>query len=152
MDDTTPTPKLAVELVPQPLWELNLRSELRPKDWDKVRKATYAAAGHKCELCGGVGRKHPVECHEIWAYDDANLVQTLKGLIALCPSCHEVKHFGLAVHMGNEARARRHLGKVNGWTPAQVESHLQSAFHTWRERSKKNGWGFDITWVTHALA
>lgn len=151
MDPTLSPPKLAVELVPQAQWRFNLRSELRPRDWDRLRKATYAAAGHKCELCGGVGRKHPVECHEIWQYNDANHVQTLRGLIALCPPCHEVKHFGLAVEMGHEARARKHLGKVNGWTPAQVEDHLQSAFHTWRERSK-SGWGLDITWITDALA
>lgn len=150
MDSTPPPPKLTVELVPQPQWGFNLRSELRPKDWDKVRRATYAAAGHKCEICGGVGHKHPVEAHEIWSFDDTRHVQTLTGLIALCPPCHEVKHFGLAVHMGNEARARKHLGKVNGWTPAQVEAHLQSAFHTWRERSK-SGWGLDITWIAHAL-
>ncbi len=151
MDPTTTIPKLTVELVPQAQWGFNLRSELRPKDWDKVRRATYAAAGHRCQLCGGVGRKHPVEAHEIWHYDDINHVQTLKGLIALCPSCHEVKHFGLAVQMGNEARARRHLGKVNGWTPAQVEAHLQSAFQTWRERSK-SGWGLDIAWIANAIA
>jgi len=151
MDPTLPTPKLTVELVPQSQWEFNLRSELRPRDWDKVRKATYAAAGYKCEVCGGVGRKHPVDCHEIWMYNDANHVQSLMGLIALCPSCHEVKHFGLAVHLGNEARARRHLGKVNGWTPAQVEEHLQRAFQTWRERSKSQ-WSLDISWIANAIA
>lgn len=151
MDSTTSTPKLTVELVPQSQWGFNLRSELRPRDWDKVRKATYAAAGYKCELCGGVGRKHPVECHEIWSYNDANHVQSLMGLIALCPSCHEVKHFGLAVKNGNEARARKHLGKVNGWTPAQVEAHLQQSFQTWRDRSKSE-WGLDLTWIQNVLA
>ena len=143
---------LTLDLVPSSTWYDNLRSRIKPAEWDRLRKATYAAAGHKCEVCGGKGHKWPVECHEIWDYDEVTRVQRLAGLVALCPSCHEVKHFGLAVHMGNEARARRHLGKVNGWTPAQVEAHLQSAFHTWRERSKKNGWRFDITWICNAIA
>jgi 5-methylcytosine-specific restriction endonuclease McrA len=128
-------------------WGFNLRSELRPRDWDRVRKDTYAAAGYRCELCGGVGRKHPVEAHERWSYDDVNHVQTLVGLIALCPSCHMVKHFGLAVKNGNEARARKHLGKVNGWNPEQVEQHLQDSFQTWRERSR-HAWALDIRWIT----
>ena len=37
--------------------EQQLRSEanLSKKDWDKLRKACYESAGHKCEICGGVG-------------------------------------------------------------------------------------------------
>lgn len=146
MDDTTPTPKLAVELVPQPLWELNLRSELRPKDWDKVRKATYAAAGHKCELCGGVGRKHPVECHEIWEYDDTNHVQKLVGVEALCPQCHRTKHFGLAVQMGQGDMCKAHMMRVNRWTSAQADAHLTQAFDVWRQRSAVS-WTLDLTWL-----
>ena len=83
--------KLTVELVPRSLWGINLRSELPKSKWDKLRKATYKKANFVCEICGGVGRKWPVECHEIWHYDDENKVQRLDGLIALCPPCHQVK-------------------------------------------------------------
>jgi len=53
-------------------------------------------AENLCETCGGCGPQYPVECHEIWNYDDTRLIQKLDGLIALCPDCHEVKHIGLA--------------------------------------------------------
>lgn len=144
-------PKLTLELVPGPQWKINLRSELPPKDWDKLRKAVYMAANHQCELCGGKGRKHPVECHEQWHYDDKYHRQTLMGLIALCPACHEVKHFGMAETLGHGARARKHLAKVNGWTPEQVETYLQQAFNTWSERSR-HAWVIDLTWLGRALA
>jgi hypothetical protein len=84
-------PRLSIELVPATSWFDNLRSLLPPAEWDALRKATSQAAGHRCEICGGRGPKWPVECHERWQYDDATHVQTLTGLIALCPECHRVK-------------------------------------------------------------
>lgn len=135
---------LSVELVPKTSWGDNLRSRFKPSEWDTLRFACYAAAGHKCEVCGGVGKKHPVECHEIWQYDDENHVQTLQGLIALCPACHEVKHFGRAQATGNGARALNHLARVNGWTDAQAKAHVEAAFTMWRKRSQSN-WTLDLS-------
>lgn len=137
---------LFVELVPKTSWGDNLRSRFKPSEWDRLRFACYAAAGHKCEICGGVGRRHPVECHEIWHYDDEAHVQTLHGLIALCPSCHEVKHFGRTQVTGRRAAALAHLARVNGWTKIQASEHVASAFAVWRERSKYP-WTLDISKV-----
>jgi len=72
---------LTIELVPKGQWGSNLRSELSTKDWDTLRRESYHLASYKCEVCGGVGPRHPVECHEIWHYDDAYHVQRLDGLI-----------------------------------------------------------------------
>ena len=49
--------------------------------------------------------------HEIWHYDDENFVQTLIGLIALCPSCHKSKHYGRAINVGDDKFVRKHLKK-----------------------------------------
>ena len=64
--------KLTIELVPQSSWGNNLRSEanLSKGQWDKLRKESYRKANYKCEICGEKGPKWPVECHEIWHYDD----------------------------------------------------------------------------------
>ena len=105
-------PRLQVELVPSTCWFSNVRDHVSKTDWDTLRKATYQKAGHVCEICGGRGPKWPVECHEIWHYDDESLTQTLKGLIALCPSCHETKHIGLAGLRGRVEIAKVHLGLV----------------------------------------
>jgi len=138
--------ELLVELVPQSSWGSNLRSELPRKDWDRLRRAQYAKAGNLCEVCGGKGRRHPVECHEIWSYDDKNHVQTLDGLIALCPGCHEVKHLGLAGARGRTPEALRHLAKVNGWTHEQALHHAAEAFVLWDQRSR-HPWTLDLTWL-----
>ena len=141
------SPKLTVELVPQTAWWKNVRSELPRKEWDRLRKATYKAAGNHCEACGGVGRRHTVECHEIWDYDDEALVQTLKGLVALCPPCHEVKHFGFAQARGRGDIALAHLQKVNGWDEVMAEVYVQDAFQTWLRRSE-SPWVVNLDWLT----
>ena len=95
-------------------------------DWDLVRRAVYRQAGNRCEVCGGRGPRHPVECHEVWVYDDQRHVQRLERMIALCPACHECKHMGHANVTGHGARARRHLAQVNGWSASQVERYVEA--------------------------
>lgn len=38
-------------------------------------------------------KKHLLECHEVWEYDEASHVQRLAGFMALCSPCHHVKHW-----------------------------------------------------------
>jgi hypothetical protein len=141
-----PSYHLTIELVPASSWGANLRSVLPKRDWDILRKKTYRLAGHRCEICGGKGSRHPVECHEVWDYDDEALVQTLVRLIALCPSCHEVKHFGLAEKRGKGPRAFGHMMRVNGWRQDQAQGHLYQAFDKWQARSRHE-WTLDLTWL-----
>ena len=142
-----PTTKtLTVELVPSTSWGANLRSELPKKDWDNLRKAQYANAGYRCEICGGKGRKHPVECHETWDYNDETHIQTLTGLIALCPSCHRVKHLGFAFVKGRGQEAIAHLMKVNGWSPEDTQHYVEAVFEEHARRSKHQG-TLDLEWL-----
>jgi hypothetical protein len=135
--------RLTVELVPETCWYSNVRSNVSKEDWDKLRKAVYVKAGYVCEICGGKGTKWPVECHEVWHYDDAEHIQTLERMIALCPSCHEVKHIGFANVRGRYSRALNHLSYVNGWTPEQAEEYIATQFILWKERSKHT-WQLNI--------
>lgn len=114
-------PRLTIELVPRTCWFDNVRSAVSSTDWKRLRQQTARTAGWKCQVCGGKGPRWPVECHEIWHYDDDHQYQTLKGLIALCPSCHEVKHMGFSELRGKKDEAVAHLALVNGWS-------LQGAF------------------------
>ena len=138
--------KLTIELVPQTAWFSNVRSMVSKEDWDILRKEAYKKANYKCELCGGVGSKHPVECHEIWEYDDQNHTQKLLGLIALCPSCHEVKHMGLASVRGRQDIATQHLAKVNNWSKNQVNQYVDEQFNKWQKRSGYE-WEIDLKWL-----
>ena len=141
---------LTIELVPKTSWFSNLRSELSKSDWDKLRKRVYEKAGHKCEVCGGKGKKWPLECHEIWEYDDENKIQTLSGLIALCPKCHEVKHIGLAQIKGRGHAALKHLSKVNGWSESDASLYIEAQFETWSGRSQFD-WEINLKWLEENL-
>lgn len=137
---------LTIELVPKSCWCINLRSKLSSAEWDKVRKASYTQAGHRCEVCGGIGPTHPVECHERWEYDDEKHVQKLAGLIALCPLCHLAKHIGLAEVKGRLEDVAAHIMKVNGWSRKQYEEHRREAFKVWYKRSQHR-WTLDTSWL-----
>jgi len=139
--------KLTVELVPKSAWYKNVRSEIPKKDWDTLRKASYNKAGYKCEVCGGKGSKHPVECHEIWEYDDKTHIQKLKGLTALCPKCHLVKHLGYAQSSGKGEIAIQQLMKVNQMTAEEVNEYIYTVFEVWYQRSQHR-WELDLSYLS----
>lgn len=136
--------RLTVELVPSTCWWSNVRSHVPPATWERLRRATAEAAGNRCEVCGGRGRRHPVECHEVWDYDDARRAQRLVRLIALCPACHEVKHLGLAAKRGRLGPAVTHLARVNGWSADDAEAYAEVVFEQWAARSRHD-WTLDCT-------
>ncbi len=135
--------KLTIELVPSSSWFSNLRSLLSSEEWDKIRKGCYKHANYKCEICEGVGPAHPVECHETWEYNEESGIQKLVGLIALCPSCHEVKHIGLAGIKGRREEAEAHFCKVNNCSAAEAKKYISEAFSIWSKRSESE-WELDI--------
>jgi hypothetical protein len=122
----------------------NVRTILTAAQWDIIRKQVAAAAWDVCQICGGVGPAHPVECHEIWEYNDTTKVQKLAGMIALCPDCHMVKHFGFARVSGKEDIAFKHFMKVNSLKKIQAEAEITRAFDTWRKRSNID-WTLDLS-------
>lgn len=139
----TQIPKLTIELVPKTCWYSNVRSNVPKDEWDIIRRQAYKDAGNVCEICGGVGRRHPVECHEVWSYDNKNKIQTLVRMTALCPSCHEVKHIGRAQIYGRLSRARSHLMHVNDWDRVTADAYIDHQFSVWSDRSNRK-WKLDI--------
>jgi hypothetical protein len=104
----------------------------------------YRQAGSQCVICAGAGPSHPVEAHEAWEFDEAERMQRLVGMMALCPACHEVKHFGRAVRLGREEQVRAHLARINGWSEDEVEEHLRTAAEVWQRRDEVEDWGLDL--------
>lgn len=145
-------PRLCIEAVPSSCWFSNVRSEVTKAQWDLIRFAVYAAAGNVCEICGGVGKAHAVECHEVWEYllDETQAgvhvppVQRLVRMVALCPACHEVKHFGLAQQRGRLVQALAHLAVVNGWPVELAGQHVQQQALLWQQRSLIR-WALDLS-------
>lgn len=137
---------LTIELVPRSAWYRNVRSNVSAEEWDRLRRATAKRAGNECEICGGRGARWPVECHEVWSYDDERHVQKLERLIALCPPCHEVKHVGLAGARGRGDAALAHMARVNGWSREDARHYLEACFEVWARRSNHQ-WTLDLTYL-----
>lgn len=140
--------QLLVELIPKTCHYSNVRTTVKTSEWDKIRYLTYEAANHRCEICGDTGKnqgkRHDVECHEIWEYDDENHIQKLIGLIALCPFCHMTKHIGRAIATGQEKICYGQMAKVNKWTPNQIQEHIVESFNLHKQRSEHE-WDLDIS-------
>lgn len=138
--------RLTIELVPRTSWYSNVRSHVSEAEWDRLRKPVYQRAGSRCEICGGRGPAHPVECHEVWEYDDEARIQRLTGLIALCPACHGVKHLGRAHVKGRGDDAIEQLMRVNGWTASRAEDYVDLVLDIWKLRSQVP-WRLDLSWL-----
>lgn len=146
--------KLVSEIVPSSSWYNNVRSNVTEKEWNILRKKSYEAANHKCEICGDTGKNqgfnHNVECHEIWEYNDETHVQKLIGLISLCPYCHKVKHPGLAGLRGETDIVINQLMKVNNITEKEAQKLLGDSWEVYFERSLHQ-WELDITYIDSIL-
>lgn len=141
--------KLTIELIPKSSAYKNVRSEVTKETWDKIRRFVYKRANYKCEICGGKGETHPVECHEKWKYYYTDIYggkQILLGFEALCPDCHEVKHIGLAHYRGRSKRALKHLAQINHWTTDAAEKYLKERIHEWSIRTN-DLWDVDISYL-----
>lgn len=140
---------LDVVLVPSTTFENNVRSLVKRSEWDKIRREVYHRADYKCEICGGVGKRHPVEAHEIWEYDWVTMTQRLVGLQALCPSCHRVKHLGFAFHANGgkfKWAAIEQLKKVNNLSQTEADQYIEEVFEDWNQRSEYE-WTVDISFL-----
>jgi 5-methylcytosine-specific restriction endonuclease McrA len=140
--------KLTIELVPSTSWFNNIRAMVSSSDWDTIKSMTFKKAGYRCEICGGKGHKWPVECHEVWEYDDVNNTQTLTRTIALCPTCHQVKHMGLQLTKfpSRVPRLINHMSKVNNSTRTEMEDYIEECFRVHSERSRCK-WTVDVSWI-----
>lgn len=131
--------KLTLDLIPSTSFYNNARSELTKKQWKEIRDEVVVKANYTCEVCGI--KYANLDCHEKWQYK--NKTQKLINLVAICKSCHEVKHFGLAEIKGRRAQALAHLMKINNISEKEAEKYIIDEFKIWTERSKVK-WKLDI--------
>ena len=131
-------------MVPEECWYSNLRSVLKPADWDIVRKEAYARAGGRCSICGRPAR---LEAHEKWSYDEERALQKLEDVIALCRSCHEVKHISRTYAMGRGVDTMEHFMRVNKCSQMDFHAALERANEEYLRRNRVEGWVTDISWL-----
>ena len=142
-------PVLSIEPVPFSSRFSSVRSYLGHADFNRLKKAVFARAGYRCEICleNGFeqGHQHPVECHEVFEYDEVKGTQKITALMSLCPNCHSVKNIELSRAKSDDEfeAAMTQLAKINGWSKVQAQTYYQHALHVWKERSKKS-WELDL--------
>lgn len=137
------TTKILIELVPKTCWFTNVRSQVRKKDWDFLRKQAYAKYEHKCAICK---RKTRLEAHEIWHYNDKEKIQKLFDIVAVCNSCHQLYHIGFSSIIGNFDKSLGWLSKINGWSKQQSKEYIDIVFEIWHQRSRHK-WNLDLSFL-----
>jgi len=134
-------PKLAPHLVPKPLWGKSaFRLFGRRTLWKQMRTDALEVAHHTCEICGDTPSPicgDPLNCHEVWVYDDKRGKATLESLRIQCSKCDAVVHMGRTVAHGGRDAAISQLCKINGLSTKQAEKLYVRAMATWAKRSKK---------------
>lgn len=140
-----PLPALLPDMLPASTWEANLRTQLSEREWDRLRKFCYQAAGNTCVACGSRGEPH-LEAHEAWAFDEAKGIQRLKGLLSLCPTCHKAKHLGFAQRIGRLPQVYERLRWLNDWTEAELEAALRET-QAKVDRLSKIAWTLDLSFL-----
>jgi len=135
---------LLPELIPYQMHGKNVRAVLSPEVWKGLAKYKYKESNYRCDICNVKG---PVECHEIWHFNDKKLIQSLIGLTTLCPDCHRVKHIGLARKMGWYGDALNHMAKVNGISKSVAKKHVEYAEIEVKKR--KDEYYLDLTYLNN---
>lgn len=149
------TYKLSIHLVPQPLWERNIRHLFGKYQWQKFRKFELAKTGLSCSVCGFEAEKtREIFLHEDWEYDETTDPYTvrLKGLATACWNCHSTEHWGLTERMvasgvfppGTEERLIQHWAKVNGVDEKEFVAHRKRAFDKFSDLSGVREWQWDF--------
>lgn len=87
--------KLKMVAIPRSLTKYNLYNILNMQDWNKIKYSIYEKYANKCFICQSANVI--LNCHEVWNYDDNELIQYLKECVSLCVLCHSVTHFTRAL-------------------------------------------------------
>ena len=139
---------LNFELVPDGCWYSNLRSHLKPSQWDKLRKDAYSRAEGRCCICKCKPKR--LEAHEKWSYNEEKKVQKLEDIIAVCHMCHSVIHIGRTQLMGDEDKAIKHFMKVNKCSYVDYRKALGEANEEHKRRNKIE-WMLDVALLKDLL-
>ncbi|MEX3984172.1 hypothetical protein AB4Y45_35035 [Paraburkholderia sp. EG287A] len=140
-----PVPVLLPDMLPSTVWEANLRHLLSDAEWDRLRKFCYAAAGNTCVSCGSRGEPH-IEAHEAWRFDEKTGVQSLRGILALCPTCHKAKHLGYANRIGVLPAVLNRLKWLNDWDDVKLKDELARVAERQEELSQRT-WTLDLSFL-----
>jgi len=96
------------------------------------------AARRACQVYSDAASASPLNCHELWDYNDDQSTATLVGLRIQCRNCDSAVHMGRAVRLGFGNTALAQLVKVNLIGAREARMLYRSALDEWRLRNKKH--------------
>lgn len=140
--------KLAIELIPIPTMNVNVRSHISSYRWRQLSLNVQRRDGYACVICGR--RKghevHKLHCHEQWEFDEELGIQRLVDMISLCFQCHMIKHIGFADMQGwiEQYALIEHFCKVNEVEREQFAIHLDESVQQWIIRNRID-WTVDMS-------
>jgi len=123
---------LTIQPIPTASRFASLANLLPRPQWDRLRRAVYRRAGHRCQACG---RHTVLHCHEVWRFNPRTRYQHLGGFQALCPTCHGATH--ITQTRGRRRHALlRHYVATNGLQPNAGPAALKDAIRRqqWLDR------------------
>jgi len=135
------------DLIPYSSWASNLERLLTRGSWDRVRRRSVEATGHRCEICGV--KETQIDSHEKWEYHEpivegARGIQKLVGLWAMCSACHATQHLGRANSTSRDADALERLRRIGRMSEREAQAYRAFVFDRCRRRSKVD-WMLDVS-------
>lgn len=133
---------LAVEMTPRSVSGKSLATMLTTDEWDSIRHDVYTKYNHMCAHCATPADRVNV----LWDYNMDTRVQSLVGIEANCPQCGLTTHYQAVNTPQTDDMVHQHLMQTNGWTLAQVETHLKEVLALNEARSAVT-WTMDASWL-----
>lgn len=143
---------LVIDFVPKTCWCKKIRYALVPEDFKRLEGLVINRTNRQCEACGVKDPNHEfrMEVQARWEYDvsDGKYMQRLVRLMAMCPDCHEVTHFGKACLDGRRDAAIVHLQKAANMSAENAQAHADAAYTKLRELNEHE-WELDLSLFTN---
>lgn len=143
---------LNIEMVPRPLFRVNLRKVLGQYGWRKLRAQHLERYDGHCQTCGKAIDKSP-HLHEDWHYEvlGDEGVAKLVDMKFVCFYCHGCEHFGWLETFSRHPDTREdvcqlaceHYCAVNDVEEKDFRQDLREASNVWRARNKLK---WEIDW------
>ena len=127
--------KLLPVLIPKPLWGINAHNLLVGECWQRMRRDTFLRDKNRCVICG---EQKPLQCHEVFSFDDAEGIAVLTKLESRCEVCHDCNHLGRLYKTDPDAfkSALAYLGVINQLDPPDVIRLVKEAFRLHKTRTR----------------
>ena len=147
------TPIISIDLVPKNAWGNNVRAVVSNHVWRMLRwhfgasleqptsgggaMCGRSSRGNNYLICNICARKFDnLHLHELWHFDDIELIQKLIGCRAICEDCHSAIHFGRSQAVGLEKQTLAYIQKINEWSEEDATNHVNSSFKEWIRRDR----------------